>query len=103
MYASSIFATSADGCDLRIVDWYSSFEDFHMNWDISIGQCKQVYGRAMQALGRRLDRRSMVLEGERIEFGGRLQTRYGLLKHEVQWNPALIRVARDERRVDRFK
>lgn len=65
-----------------------------MNWDISIGHCKQVYGRALQATGRRFDRRALVLEGERMEFGGRLQMRYGLLKNEVQWSPRLVRIGR---------
>ena len=60
-----------------------------MNWDISIGQGKQVYGRVLQDLGKRFDKRAMVLEGERIEFTGRLQMRYGLLKNEVQWGPRL--------------
>ena len=65
-----------------------------MNWDISIGHCKQAYGRVLQNLGMRFDRRAMVLEGERVQFGGRLQMRYGLLKNEVQWNPRLARAGR---------
>ena len=66
-----------------------------MNWDISIGHCKQLYGRALQAYGRRWDRRKVVLNGERIEYSGRLQARYGTLKHHVQWGPALARVRSD--------
>ncbi len=65
-----------------------------MNWDISIGQCKQVYGRLLQDYGRRFDRRKAVLNGERFEFTGRLQTRYGLLKHQAQWGSALLRLQR---------
>lgn len=71
-----------------------------MNWDISIGHGKQFYGRVMQGLGRRFDRRSMVLEGERVEFSGRLQMRYGLLKNEVQWGPRLARTPRFGTRPD---
>ncbi len=71
-----------------------------MNWDISIGHGRQVYGRMLQNVGRRFDRRSMVLEGERIEFSGRLQMRYGLLKNEVQWGPRLARIARPAERPD---
>lgn len=66
-----------------------------MNWDISIGQCKQLYGRALQACGRRFDRRKLVLNGERIEYSGRLQARYGMLKHHVQWGAELVRAPRD--------
>ena len=69
-----------------------------MNWDISIGHGRQVYGCVLQDLGRRFDRRAMVLEGERIEFSGRLQMRYGLLKNEVQWGPRLARVSRPDHR-----
>ena len=63
-----------------------------MNWDISIGQCKQVWGRVLQDMGRRFDRRRLVLDGERFEFSGRLQARYGALKHQAQWGSALIRI-----------
>ena len=63
-----------------------------MNWDISIGQCKQLYGRALQICGQRFDRRKLVLEGERIEYSGRLQSRYGMLKHHVQWGAGLVRL-----------
>jgi uncharacterized protein YjbJ (UPF0337 family) len=65
-----------------------------MNWDISIGHCKQIYGRLLQAAGQRLDRRRLVLDGERLEFGGRLQARYGMLKHHVQWNAGLMQFRR---------
>lgn len=65
-----------------------------MNWDISIGRSKLMYGRALQAVGRHLDRRALVLDGERIEFGGRLQMRYGMLKHEVQWNAGMMQLRR---------
>ncbi len=63
-----------------------------MNWDISIGQCKQWYGRVLQVVGRRLDRRGIVSEGERFESTGRLQARYGLVKHQVQWGAKLVRI-----------
>ena len=71
-----------------------------MNWDISIGHGRQVCGRVMQAVGKRFDRRALVLEGERIEFKGRLQMRYGLLKNEVQWGPSLARITRSLDRSD---
>lgn len=67
-----------------------------MNWDISIGQCRQVYGRVLQAIGQKFDRRKLVLNGERIEYSGRLQTRYGTLKHHVQWGAELARIPRDK-------
>ena len=63
-----------------------------MNWDISIGQCKQVWGRVLQELGGRYERRRLVLNGERLEFAGRLQARYGTLKHQAQWGHALVRI-----------
>lgn len=66
-----------------------------MNWDISIGQCKRLYGRVLQACGQRFDRRKLVLDGERIEYSGRLQSRYGMLKHHVQWGAGLARVPRE--------
>ena len=69
-----------------------------MNWDISIGQCKQIYGRVLQACGQRFDRRKLVLDGERIEYGGRLQSRYGMLKHQVQWGAGLARGPRERLR-----
>lgn len=59
-----------------------------MNWDISIGQCKRIYGRLLQDLGGRLGRRGLVLRGERSEYAGRLQMRYGMLKHQALWNLA---------------
>ena len=65
-----------------------------MNWDISIGQGRQFYGRMLQAFGRRFDRRKLVLTGERIEYSGRLQSRYGVLKHNVQWGPTMARISR---------
>ena len=65
-----------------------------MNWDISIGQGKQWYGRVLQDIGRRFDRRAVVLNGERLEFTGRLQMRYGLLKHQAQWGSAMLRLQR---------
>ena len=65
-----------------------------MNWDITIGECKQAVGRVLQSFGRRFDRRQAVLEGEQLEFSGRLQSRYGLLKHQAQWNAGLVRIRR---------
>ncbi len=67
-----------------------------MNWDISIGQCKQLYGRVLQSIGQKFDRRKLVLDGERIEYSGRLQSRYGTLKHHVQWGAGLVRIPRDK-------
>jgi uncharacterized protein YjbJ (UPF0337 family) len=57
-----------------------------MNWDISMGTVRQLYGRALQRLGSRLGDRGLVLAGESHEYAGRLQARYGALKHQVQWN-----------------
>ncbi len=64
-----------------------------MNWDIAIGQCKQRYGRILQGIGQRFDHRRMVMNGERLEFSGRLQARYGVLKHQAQWGQDLIRIS----------
>jgi hypothetical protein len=61
-----------------------------MNWDISIGRARQLLGRLMQSAGRRFSARRMVLDGEAMEYAGRLQTRYGLLKHEAQWGDAAM-------------
>ncbi len=57
-----------------------------MNWDITIGQCKQSYGRCLQRLGSRMGNRNLVISGERAEYSGRLQMRYGTLKHQALWN-----------------
>ena len=59
-----------------------------MNWDITIGRCKQYYGRYLQWLGERIEKRKMVLDGELTEYAGRLQIRYGTLKHQALWNLA---------------
>ena len=67
-----------------------------MNWDISIGHFKQLYGRLLQRIGTRIGSRKLVLTGERAEYAGRLQMRYGALKHQAQWNPAPLRMRRDE-------
>jgi len=66
-----------------------------MNWDISTGRFKQSYGRVLQSIGRFLARRRLVLDGEALEYAGRLQMRYGMLKHQVQWNHVPLRDARD--------
>jgi hypothetical protein len=66
-----------------------------MNWDISTGRFKQSYGRILQMVGRHLARRSLVLDGEALEYAGRLQMRYGVLKHQVQWNHVPLRHGRD--------
>ncbi len=57
-----------------------------MNWDITIGQCKQSYGRYMQRIGSRMGNRKLVMDGERAEYSGRLQMRYGTLKYQALWN-----------------
>lgn len=57
-----------------------------MNWDITIGHCKQTYGRCLQSTGSRFGNRKLVLNGERSEYAGRLQIRYGTLKHQALWN-----------------
>ena len=72
-----------------------------MNWDITIGHCKQTYGRLLQSVGQRTDRRRLVLDGERLEFSGRLQARYGMLKHHVQWNAGLLQLRRQSLPVHR--
>lgn len=66
-----------------------------MNWDISIGRYRQVYGRVLQVVGKRFSRRSMILNGEALEYAGRLQMRYGMLKHQVQWNNDALQMKRD--------
>jgi len=65
-----------------------------MNWDISIGRVKQVYGRVLQRIGNRFSQRRWVLDGEALEYGGRLQMRYGMVKHHVQWNDEALRLRR---------
>ena len=64
-----------------------------MNWDISIGRLRQVGGRLMQAMGQRFAQRKWVLDGEAMEYAGRLQIRYGMLKHQVQWGPDRARMS----------
>lgn len=66
-----------------------------MNWDISIGRIKQLGGRAVQSAGLRFARRDWILKGEAIEYGGRLQMRYGMLKHHVQWNDDALQLQRE--------
>lgn len=60
-----------------------------MNWDIATGRSRQFVGRLLQTIGARSSRRKLVLQGEQLEYGGRLQTRYGTLKHQVQWQGRL--------------
>ena len=72
-----------------------------MNWDISLGRSRQVYGRLLQALGERLNRRQMVLNGEAVEYAGRLQSRYGALKHQVQWSDHALRTHGEPIRIKR--
>jgi len=57
-----------------------------MNWDISLGHLRQWYGRSLQRVGARFENRRMVMSGERAEYSGRLQVRYGAVKHQAQWN-----------------
>ena len=59
-----------------------------MNWDITIGHSKQAYGRSIQWIGSQIGNRKLVLSGERSEYSGRLQMRYGMLKHQAFWNLA---------------
>ncbi len=65
-----------------------------MNWDISIGRYKLACGRALQFVGGRLGNRKLILDGEAMEYAGRLQMRYGMLKHEAQWNGDALRLRR---------
>lgn len=65
-----------------------------MNWDISIGRGKQLYGRILQKVGQHLGQRTMVLDGESAEYSGRLQMRYGWLKHQEQWGAHFARIPR---------
>ena len=60
-----------------------------MNWDTSVGWCKQAHGQLLQWLGKRVAQRRLILDGEALEYAGRLQLRYGLLKHQVQWSHPL--------------
>jgi uncharacterized protein YjbJ (UPF0337 family) len=57
-----------------------------MNWDISMGRARQLVGRLLQRVGERIGDRQLVLNGETHEYAGRLQARYGVLKHQVQWS-----------------
>ena len=57
-----------------------------MNWDITIGHCKQMYGCYLQRFGSQFGNRKLVLNGEQAEYAGRLQMRYGTLKHQALWN-----------------
>ncbi len=66
-----------------------------MNWDISMGRARQLSGRALQAVGARWSRRDWILKGEALEYGGRLQMRYGMLKHQVQWNTDALQWRRE--------
>lgn len=66
-----------------------------MNWDVSIGRCKQIYGRYLQRTGSQFGNRKLVLEGERAEYAGRLQIRYGSLKHQALWNLTPTRTGGD--------
>lgn len=65
-----------------------------MNWDISIGRCKEGLGRGLQWMGARFAHRRWVLDGEAMEYAGRLQTRYGMVKHQVQWGDDSLRLKR---------
>lgn len=64
-----------------------------MNWDTLIGRARQATGRLLQAGGERFGDRRWILRGEAMEYAGRLQTRYGLLKHQVQWGAELTPIA----------
>ena len=66
-----------------------------MNWDIAFGQGRQSWGRWLQRVGARLQRRALVLRGEHIEYAGRLQSRYGALKHQAQWSAASLGFPRE--------
>jgi hypothetical protein len=76
-----------------------------MNWDITIGQVRQTYGRFLQRVGMRWEKRSVILDGERMEYEGRLQHRYGTLKHQAQWgfNPDVAMVRESRHPVNRKK
>lgn len=63
-----------------------------MNWDISIGYLRQWYGRSLRAIGSRIGNRKLMLAGERSQFAGRLQARYGALKHHTQWSWVFARM-----------
>jgi uncharacterized protein YjbJ (UPF0337 family) len=66
-----------------------------MNWDISMGSARQLYGRMLQRVGSRLGDRRVVLSGEAHEYAGRLQARYGAIKHQVQWNLQPVPIKHD--------
>lgn len=72
------------------------YEGRIMNWDITVGHFKQTYGRYLQRVGGQFENRKLVMEGERAEYAGRLQMRYGSLKHRALWNLAPARVHTEE-------
>ena len=96
MFDLSFIDMSVNGCESLICGFNQRvrhrlleeqyYEGRMMNWDISIGQCKRMYGRLLQQLGGRFGSRKLVLNGERSEYAGRLQMRYGTLKHQALWN-----------------
>lgn len=66
-----------------------------MNWDITMGYLRQACGRFLRTAGERLASPATVRRGERIEYAGRLQIRYGALKHQAQWHGDGLSWARD--------
>ncbi len=55
-----------------------------MNWDRIEGEWKSVQGKARQHWGKLTDDDLRVIEGKREELIGRLQSRYGKNRDELE-------------------
>jgi uncharacterized protein YjbJ (UPF0337 family) len=55
-----------------------------MNWDQIQGKWKQLKGSARQKWGRLTDDDLEFIAGNRDQFAGRLQERYGIAKEEAE-------------------
>lgn len=55
-----------------------------MNWDGVKGQVKQVKGKIEEKCGRLTADDLALLEGEKEEFLGRVEARYGIARDEVE-------------------
>jgi len=55
-----------------------------MNWDQIKGNWTQVKGKAQQQWGKLTNDDLDVIEGQREEFVGKIQERYGIAKEEAE-------------------